>query len=304
MKFQLNTLVAAAVMAVAAGGAQAAITNSGPGPLTGNSSVLFVAMDGADGTTPANSLVVDLGVSMAAFLKVTPGVSTSAGVLSGPGTFVWNFGANTRTVGGANVAGDYAWSGAVEGFFDNAQGGVRWGVIAADGISGAISGSNTLTGRNLLATGSPTQANITGLTQSAVVSNGEGSFRNFVAAQTGTGTHGSNADGASTATAGSAFLNTVMRGNFGGQLPWNYLSAVDTTTNLFLVNQLANPVVYQLGLSYGVDILLASGATTARYDSLNSTLTVTAVPEPETYAMLLAGLAMIGSLVRRRARGA
>jgi hypothetical protein len=303
MKFQLNTLVAAAVMAVAAGGAQAAITNSGPGPLTGNSSVLFVAMDGATGT-PANSLVVDLGVSMADFLKVTSGVSNSAGALSGIGSFAWNFGTNSRSVNGAAVAGDYAWSGAVSNFFQSAQGDVRWGVVAADGISGAIGGSNTLTGRNLLATGSPTQSNITNLTQSAVVSNGEGSFRNFVAAQTGTGTHGTNADGASTATSGNAFLNTVMKGTFGGQLPWNYLSAVDTTTNLFLVNQLANPVVYQLGLSYGVDTLLASGATTARYNSLSNTLTISAVPEPETYAMLLAGLAMIGSLVRRRARGA
>ena len=303
MKFQLNTLVAAAVMAVAAGGAQAAITNSGPGPLTGNSSVLFVAMDGATGT-PANSLVVDLGVSMADFLKVTTGVSNSAGALSGIGSFAWNFGTNSRSVNGAAVAGNYAWSGAVSNFFESAQGGVRWGVVAADGISGAISASNTLTGRNLLATGSPTQSNITNLTQSAVVSNGEGSFRQFVAAQTGTGTHGTNAEGASTATSGNAFLNTVMKGTFGGQLPWDYLSAVDTTTNLFLVNQLANPVVYQLGLSYGVDTLLASGATTARYNSLSNTLTISAVPEPETYAMLLAGLAMIGSLVRRRARGA
>ncbi len=309
MKFQLNTLVAAAAMALVAGGAQAAISNSDQN--FGNSSALFVAMDGATGT-PSHSLVVDLGVSMADFVKITSGVSSTAGALSADGTFAsWNFNTNARTVNNTAVAGDYAWSGAVSSFFSSAQGGVRWGVIGADNVSGAISGTNTLLNRNMLATGSvvngvnaPTQANITGFNSSAAVSSGIGVFQNFVAAQFGTGTHGTNADGASTATTGNAFLNTALRGNFNGQLPWTYLSDLDTTSNLFLVKQLANPVVYQLGQTYGVDTLLTAGATTFHYDSGTNVLTLAAVPEPETYAMLLAGLAMVGSLVRRRNRRA
>jgi hypothetical protein len=303
MKFQLNTLVAAAALALAAGGAQAAIGNSNQN--FGNSSALFVAMDGATGT-PANSLVVDLGVSMADFVEITTGVSTTAGALSAFGTSAsWNFGTNTRTVNGAAVAGDYAWSGAVSSFFANAQNGVRWGVIGADNVSGAISPTNTLTNRNLLATGSPTQANINNLTNAAAVSNATTAFQNFVAAQGVTGTHSSNAEGASTASTGAAFLNTTMFGNFNNQLPWNYLSAVDTTSSLFLVNQLSNPVVYQLGKMDSKDTLLTADMATFHYDSANSVLSFAApVPEPETYAMLLAGLAMIGSLVRRRNRQA
>jgi hypothetical protein len=242
---------------------------------------------------------------MADFVKITTGVSATAGALSADGTVAtWNFGTNTRSVNGAAVTGDYAWSGAVSSFFSSAVGDIRWGVIGADNVSGAISGTNTLLNRNMLATGSPTQTNVTNYTSSAAVSSGIGAFQNFVAAQAGTGTHATNADGASTATTGNAFLNTTQRGNFNGQLPWTYLSDLDTTTNLFLVKQLANPVVYQLGQTYGVDTLLSAGAMTVRYDSGINLLTVTAVPEPETYAMLLAGLAIVGSLVRRRNRGA
>jgi PEP-CTERM motif len=303
MKFKLDTLVAAAALALSAGGAQAAIGNSNEN--FGNSSALFVAMDGATGT-PSNSLVVDLGVSMADFVEITTGVSNTAGALSAFGTSAsWNFNTNSRTVNGAAVTGDYAWSDAVSSFFSSAQGGVRWGVIGADNVSGAISGTNTLTNRNMLATGSPTQANINNLTSAAAVSSGIGVFQNFVAAQAGTGTHGTNANGASTASTGNAFLNTALRGNFNGQLPWNYLSAVDTTSNLFLVNQLSNPVVYQLGKMDSKDTLLTADMATFHYDSANNVLSFAApVPEPETYAMLLAGLAIVGSIVRRRNRRA
>lgn len=299
-----STAIALAV-ALVAGGAHAAITNSNQN--NGNSSALFVALDGAGGT-PSHSLVLDLGVSMADFLKVTSGVSNSAGALSFDNTIAsWNFATNTRTVNGLAVAGDYSWSSIVSSFFASAQGGVKWGVIGADNVSGAISATNTLTNRNLLTTGSPTQANVNQVTSSAAVSNATGAFQNFVAAQTGTGTVDSHADGASTSTAGASFLNTTLRGNFNNQLPWSYLSDVDTTTNLFLVNQQANPVVYQLGQSYGVDLLLTEKMATFRYDSATQTLNFAAaavapVPEPETYAMLLAGLAVIGGVVRRRNR--
>jgi len=302
MTMKSKTRIAAAMaLALSALGANAAITNSNAN--FGNSSALFVAMDSATSV----SLVVDLGVSMADFVGVISGVNANAGSLSAANTVAsWNFGSNTRTVNGVEVAGDYAWSSAVSSFFSMAQGGVVWGVIGADNVSGAASGSNTLTNRNLLTTGSPTDANIVQVSNALTVSNGVGAFQNFVGAQTGTGTHGSNNDGASTVTSGAAFLNTTMRGNFNNSLPWNYLSAVDTTSHLFLVNQQANPVVYQLGAEYGVDALLTEGMATFRYDSATNSLNFAAamapVPEPETYAMLVAGLAAVGAVVRRRSR--
>jgi len=44
-----------------------------------------------------------------------------------------------------------------------------------------------------------------------------------------------------------------------------------------------------------------SGKETANFQANANTLTVTAVPEPETYAMLLAGLGLLGFVARRKA---
>jgi len=43
-------------------------------------------------------------------------------------------------------------------------------------------------------------------------------------------------------------------------------------------------------------LVFASSAGTIAYDNI----TITAVPEPQTYAMLMAGLLAVGFLVRRR----
>jgi hypothetical protein len=300
MKFQLNTLVAAAVMALAAGGAQAAINGSTAVP--GNSSALFVAMASNSAGTPTSSLTVDLGVSMADFLKVTPGISATAGALSADNTLAtWNFGTNSRTLNGVGVAGSFGWSSIVPSFFSDTSSTYTWGVIAADNVSG-----NTLGSKNLLSTGAPTQTQINQVTGNIPVSNGAANFNAFAVAQAALGTHAASAEGASTASAGNAFLNSVMKGTFGGGITWSYLAALDTSSGVYLVNQQQNSKVYQLGSTYGDDVLLTSGAATFNYDSSANVLTFTAapVPEPETYAMLLAGLAMIGSLVRRRNRGA
>jgi hypothetical protein len=50
--------------------------------------------------------------------------------------------------------------------------------------------------------------------------------------------------------------------------------------------------------SYSLEVSgLASGAGGGKY---NGVLTVTAVPEPESYAMLLAGLGLMGAIAKRR----
>jgi PEP-CTERM motif len=302
MKLKFNS-VALALAALASVSAHAAITNSNTN--NGNSSVLFVAQDAA-GTV---SFTLDLGVNMGDFLQAGSGAistQTANGSLASDGVTpfkaTWSFGGNSRAVNGAPVAGDYAWSTEFASFVTAAAGNYTWGIVAADNVTGALSGTNSIFNRNVLHTGTPTQGNINALTGAANLSNATANFQNFVSGTSG-GTHGTNAEGASSATAGAGYLNTVMKGTFGGQFQWNYLSAIGATTNLFLSQQASNPVVYQIGSSYGNDTLLdATAAATFKFDGTTLSYDVPAVPEPGTYAMLLAGLVAVGFMARRRSR--
>jgi hypothetical protein len=301
MKVKFN-LMALAIASLAAFSAQAAIT---PGTGVGNSSVLFVAQD--NGLT--ESIVIDLGVNLADFLQIQTNLIATAGTLSAAGTAaVWNFGAvgaggDTRTVNGSAVTGDYNWSSTLATFIANASGGYKWGVIAGDNNSSTtLDATNTIKQRNFLATGATTtQANINGLSTSTPIVNANNNLTNFIAGNVG-GTHATNAEGAQINVSGGGYLNPVMKGTAGGNLTWNYLANVGVTQNVFNVNNVTNPIVYQLGSSYGVDTLLTSdAAATFTFDGSTLTYTVpTLVPEPGTYAMLLAGLAAVGFISRRR----
>ena len=51
---------------------------------------------------------------------------------------------------------------------------------------------------------------------------------------------------------------------------------------------------------YGIDLATGSATLLGTYNGTLSGLTVSAVPEPQTYAMLLAGLVAVGAMARRR----
>lgn len=296
MQVKFNSVALAALLALAGGASHAAITNAATAP--GSSSVLFVAWDNAKTT----SLTVDLGVNLTDFLGAAS-FTSGAGALSGSQS-QWSFGSDSRTVNGQAVAGDYAWSGEFNNFLSAIGGGAyQWGVVAADNVTGAISANNAVQNRTVLSTGTPSQANITGLTSSNSLSTAPANFNAFAISSTALGTHATNAEGANTATSGGAYLGTVMKGNF-ASLPWSYLSDVGATTNLFLTQQFGNPVVYQLGQggTFGtVDTLLSQGATTVSFNGTTLSINaVTPVPEPSTIAMMLAGLGLVGSIARRR----
>ena len=61
------------------------------------------------------------------------------------------------------------------------------------------------------------------------------------------------------------------------------------------------PSYYNLDLAAGNYAFFIYGASFVSGSTFNIDGVVTAVPEPETYLMLLAGLAMIGFVMRRRA---
>lgn len=78
---------------------------------------------------------------------------------------------------------------------------------------------------------------------------------------------------------------------------WN----ADNTPTAFSWNFNGAPTVHTVNLAAGSYYysVFANATGTAAY-SINSAATVTAVPEPETYALLLAGLGVIGFVAKRR----
>jgi len=292
MKLKFNALVAAAAF-VAAGGAQAALSYPG-GTSFGNSSLLFVALD----TTASIAFSADLGLNMIDFLQGAP--RTTLGTVIN-----WNF--NTNTSSDAAVTGN-SWSGAFATFLGTATAAnVRWGVVASDSIQGSgstVTALNAIAGRGWLATGNVTVAQMTAANTSGPTGTGLGATTNFYPATANLpgSTFISANNGAGTATSGEAY--GAMFGTFGGGSTWNYLVANGVTSTFQRQQQvIANPFVFQIGALASLDNALNDTPATFTFDLASSTL-VYAVPEPGTYAMLLAGLAAVGFMVRRRNRGA
>ena len=313
MKMKLNALIAA-VAALASVGAHAALTVA---TNPGNSSVMFVAVDaqGTNGTTggASNSITIDLGYLMTDFLAQsgTQGLGANlvnaAGSLSSVGTtVVWDFKNNTTLVNGVAQSANYQWS-AQMASFESAVSGIAgnsytWGVIAADNFGGTTaSATNPVVNQNYLATGTPT---FTGLT-SGNVSTAASRVNNFILSSNGTGTQLPGVVGANTATAGGAFLDSQLKGNFGGQTTagWSYLTAVNSGAGFNWANQSAASKVYSIGGTYS-NTGVADTPASFYFDAVNDTLTYTiaAVPEPGTYAMLMAGMVAVGFTIRRRAQ--
>lgn len=300
MNFKLSA-ISAALLATAAMSAQANLTL----PSTGNSSIAFVAMDGTNigaGIAPAQSLVLNLGYTLLDFLPVITGVTSTAGVLSAPGTtVVWDFVNNTRSLNGEVSPGTFFWSAPYGTYTSAIQNGSSWGVIGADSVSGAGS-ATTPANITTLSTGRPSLTDLTGFIGSTPVSNAAGNTNNFFAANNFNGTNQPGQIGGNVATVGTAFLNSTLGDTFGAGGGYNNLRYLTQGSTQFIqfVRQQSNSTVYQLGLPTTLDSLSPDPATFT-FNAAAGTLTyVTPVPEPGTYAMLLAGLAAVGFAVRRR----
>jgi PEP-CTERM motif len=309
MKLKLN-LIAVAVALAAASSAQATLSlasNQQGG--TGNSSAVFVAIDNALST----SLTVDLGVTFASFLNA-PGFTSAVGSLANPAgvTAQWNLKNNTYTLNGAAVTGNYVWDTRVNSFLTTVGSNYKWGVFAADTVSSqTISGTNTIVGQNLIYTtnsfnpdNSETGVNASLLNNAAVAVN------EFLAASNTRGSQIAGSTGANIETGGTQFLGTGLAstgvGDFGNITSADFLNVPGGTSFFQWAGSAAagQPVnVFSMGAP-NVLGAAASNQSTWTWDQSAGVLTYTVapVPEPGTYAMLIAGLLAVGFMARRRAQ--
>lgn len=267
--------VLAACLLGAGPAAQAGMRNAMS--LPGDSSLLFVAIDGGgDFSQATQSLVVDLGVNLSALL---PQSGAGVGALWAS-TATWHFSDDALRINGVTSQAGNSWSAVVGDFLTGASGAVRWGVMAADMVIATTNaGFNTLPGRNLLVTGQPTQVQIDSITTTAGWSSIGSQLNTFIGANNVLGSHRTAENGANLARPldRQAFLGRTLRDNFDGQLPWRYLLDSQTASPVFLVQAIsADPVVQQLGgAGNGVDSLLApEAAATFSFDAASSSLTL------------------------------
>lgn len=306
MSFKIKALVAA--MALAGVGAANATLNYG-GDMdvvnTSGSSLLFVAQDNA---MAKGSFSADLGRLMA---DVLAGGALNSGATT---TATWNLATNAVTVNGVAQSGTFAYSAQWSSFQTLLAGtNYSWGVIAGD--SNFDSGTPA-DGMSVLYTTSIANRGFT-VSDNAIF-NGSGNVKEYIANNETLGTHtktvADTSGAAAVSNSGSQYLGTQLAqnfygGTFGEDLGSNqFLNAVNTTAVLmrsqFDSVNFTN-TTYQLGAGSQSATAIADGSeTTFSFDGTTLTYSVTnvsAVPETSTYAMLLAGLAAVGFMARRRA---
>ncbi len=79
---------------------------------------------------------------------------------------------------------------------------------------------------------------------------------------------------------------------FQNKASFDFLAAIDDVVTLTLTTQ--------LGMSLPEEVVDAGDFSLLAYSGQSATLTISPIPEPETYAMLLAGLGLLGFVVRRK----
>lgn len=296
MKLKLNSLAAAVLVALAAGGAQAQLANTTDN--LGNSSLIFVAIDSNNNT----SFIANLGLSMSDFL---PGATRT----QGGSNINWAFNGGTAGTSTDSAVSGIDYKTNFTTFATTQSGGdLKWAVFSGDDFSGPVDSTNSINGKGWLITGNPTAAVMAGVTTVAGTTNGLGNLGNFIAtaANKGSLTSATSGSAAVTSTDGLAWIEgtSSIKGRFGtSNTAWTYYSNNNIASRF--TQQIAvtsNPDVFQIGDPTGALNSLAANPGTFNFDVASGNLTwqVSPVPEPSSLAMLIAGLVSVGTIARRR----
>ena len=266
MKFTLKTLVAAVALA-AAGHAMAEIQ---PGNVNGVSGELVFFAYGLDASGNAAAYVKDLGVTFGSF-AATPSYSLT------------NIGADTNWIA-----------------FNSASlvGPKNWGVFGLEKVSSSTTVANAF---SIMTTATGDDVSVISSLKNTNLANAFG--------KTGTGITGVNVGNINYAVNDSYYFDTSTSGlpqNLGSQLGSDFGSngvflsstnVIGTTTTAHMFDISRGVGTTPAGVPTVADINV-NGQWTFNGNTLD--YTVAAIPEPETYGMLLAGLMMIGVIARRR----
>lgn len=263
MNFKMKALVAAVAL-TASMSASAAMTNAA----SGDSSLILTVLDNANNI----SATFDLGLSYSSF---------QASAVSTAGTsFSWD------------VASDADYADAWNSFLSVANlSGSHYAVYAGDNLGAGVGSRGMIV----------SYASGTTMTGSQMQT-GMGNFDGYINANNLIGTHPSVTDGASSAISGAAFAEGPAYGtngkvnNQGTLVTWG---SFGQDLGVVQLKQGSSNIAQASFTTY------ANQYGNAKFNmSSNGVLTYTAmaapVPEADTWAMLLAGLGLMGFIARRR----
>lgn len=291
MKFSLKTIAAAVALATAAAGANAAIDKSNAA--TGSDLVLF--------TYSANSGYVtgmfDLGLSFDSIVT-SAGVINSAFTtnLAGPNEIVWDL-KNNSVSGAYGASASYVgattgnWSTGYNEFMASTTGAtdIRWAVIGVSKKSGTDVRALSTSLSPLGTVDNTTKSNTLAFSN---VFDGFASAHNLIDANA-TDTVGSSSGNTSAEKASTSFGTSM---NWATKASFNATAADKQSAGFFYLDTTSPTTTARaIQLKDSTAGYLASFTFDAQAGKL-----VYAVPEPESYAMFLAGLGLLGAIARRR----
>lgn len=277
--FKTKLLVAALALASVAGVAQARITNGAGAPIDGNSELVFSAWDSING--------VGYTFDVATTDKLNNYVSATTTTLTAGSSI-----ASVKTMPASGIFLDVALPSFDSFLAATSNGSAVWNLMAGDSA-----GTDRFMVTFSLAP--------TGAINNTAFNNVGSRFDNYIGGVNGKGTHnGTTVDFDGVAQTVAADL-TAYAGNlgsdFGGIAGFNgsTTSAIGTDMNLYVFygsSSIATAAKSLVTKEAGQQMIARTYLGEDGYH-----LQITAVPEPETYAMLLAGLGLIGLMARRRA---